>query len=243
MCLPCPPTLLQGAVCVPLRASSLSSSILELPFTWFCHLPVCSRSLYLCVYLVFTLEAKNYVFFCIQGEETLTFTVGSVMEGLDRLLQRTFSLRMHPVAVAQGEVWHDSVVKLAMERYHADKEKWQPVGHLYCDFFQRPEKEGGDSHYTIRCGFSRPGQAPQTPQSVLSCTSHQNHPLSVASVRTFFHEFGHGLHSMMGQPHYQHMAGTRCSNDFAEVSLAAVDCDLACRLWKWFKYFTVGCFL
>ena len=144
------------------------------------------------------------------------------MEGLDKLLQRTFGLRMHPVAPGKGEVWHDSVVKLAVEQLDSQADKWTFVGHLFCDFFNRPDKESGDCHYTIRCGFNRPCHPPQTPQSALSITSQRNFPLSIATVRTFFHEFGHGLHSMLGQPQFQHAAGTRCSNDFAEVGGACI---------------------
>eukprot|EP00117_Sycon_ciliatum_P040313 scpid46897/ scgid29644/ Mitochondrial intermediate peptidase len=180
--------------------------------------------------LVFTdihyLEGEMPRILCCKGAEAtgediddsrLTFTVGSVMRGLDQLLQRTFGLRMQPVAVDQGEVWHNSVVKLAIEQHHTNTGDWSLVGHLYCDFFARVNKEGGDSHYTIRCGFNRPSHPAQLPQSVLSINSSPSMPLKISTIRTFFHEFGHGLHSMLGQPEYQHTAGTRCSNDFAEV--------------------------
>lgn len=99
------------------------------------------------------------------------------------------------------------------------------------DVDSRRSKVQGDCHFTVRCSKLLDDATYQTPIVVLS--------LAIANIKgqgvidanklmdsiylqpqqaeNFFHEMGHAMHSMLGATRYQHVAGTRCPTDFAEV--------------------------
>ncbi len=96
------------------------------------------------------------------------------------------------------------------------------IGVLYMDFFPRASKKGGAwmnnyrEQYTTREGINiRP---------VISITCNFSKPtgdkpalLSFDEVETLFHEFGHSLHGLLSQCHFQGLAGTNVARDFVEL--------------------------
>ena len=139
------------------------------------------------------LKQARYAF----GSEELRqyFTEPSVLDGLFRLIETLFDVRIREAA---APVWHDSV------RYHALERDGQVIAGFYLDLHARPGKQQGAWMNDCRGRWRRPEGALQLPVAHLVCNfappvGGKPALLSHDDVLTLFHEFGHGLHHMLTQ--------------------------------------------
>ncbi|KAK1149171.1 Mitochondrial intermediate peptidase [Aspergillus melleus] len=174
------------------------------------------------------------------------FSLGTVMQGLSRLFDRLYGVRLVPQETAPGETWNADVRRLDVV-----DETERHIAVIYCDLFSRPNKHPNPAHFTLRCAREI------SPEEVAECatmgsSAHPNDGMTTAvesqtlrqlptialvcdfpeppatgagrpsllsehSVRTLFHEMGHAVHSILGQTRLQSISGTRCATDFAEL--------------------------
>ena len=163
-----------------------------------------------------SLHKKNHVNLDV-GELSSYFCLGACMEGLNNLTEKLFGISLVYEDLEPNEAWAPEVYKLAVVH-----EKEGPLGHIYCDFYQRDDKLNQDCHFTIRGGRELPDGTYQNPIVVLVLNLERpqwGSPclLTPHQLDNLAHEMGHALHSMLARTRHQHVTGTRCCTDFAEV--------------------------
>ena len=144
------------------------------------------------------------------------FPMEKTVAGLIHIYEQFFSLRIQPVSV-KG-MWHDDVSLLQVKDKASDK----VLGYVFLDMFPRPKKYGHAAAFegmfalakndgtrrpgivTLVCNFTKP-------------TTEKPSLLKYDEVTTFFHEFGHAIHLILGATHYAATSGFNTEVDFVEL--------------------------
>ncbi|MCK5134382.1 MAG: M3 family metallopeptidase [Bacteroidales bacterium] len=151
----------------------------------------------------------------LNEEEVRTyFSLATVKEGLfnvvNNLYGLTFELREDLPA------YHEEVVA-----YEVKEKDGSPLGILYMDFHPRPGKKSGAWSTSIRQAHLMDGQHISPVHLIVMNftrpTGGKPALLSFDETLTFFHEFGHALHSMLSRCDYLTTSGTSVAWDFVEL--------------------------
>jgi thimet oligopeptidase len=143
------------------------------------------------------------------------FPLDVVTEGLMNTYQTLFGLRFREIKPANA--WHEDVQLFEVRDAQDDR----LVGHFYLDLFPRPNKYGHAAAWGLIKGRMVDGKW-QTPVSAMVCnftkpTATDPSLLGHDEVETYFHEFGHVMHNILGQAKIGYFAGTSVYRDFVEA--------------------------
>lgn len=142
------------------------------------------------------------------------FSLESAKKGVFMVVNKLYGLKFE--LREDLPVYHDEV--MAYEVKEADGSH---LGILYMDFHPRPGKRGGAWSTSIRRAHVENGKQ-ITPVHLIVMnftrpTGDKPALLSFDETLTFFHEFGHALHSMLTKCEYLATSGTSVATDFVEL--------------------------
>eukprot|EP01062_Namystynia_karyoxenos_P039503 TRINITY_DN2869_c0_g1_i1.p2 TRINITY_DN2869_c0_g1~~TRINITY_DN2869_c0_g1_i1.p2 ORF type:complete len:760 (+),score=304.51 TRINITY_DN2869_c0_g1_i1:91-2280(+) len=165
-------------------------------------------------------------------------SVANVWRGLQLMCKELFGVEIEKTKPMRAfEIYHPTV-----EKYVLYDEGRAPLGTIYADLIDRPGKMQTAGHFTVQLGTKlhagpledldvvRPPGDRQLPIVIFTCNAKGAKATSTATkddpekillepeeVVTFFHEFGHAMHTIFGQTDQQNLAGTRSSIDYVET--------------------------
>ncbi len=110
--------------------------------------------------------------------------------------------------------------------YHPDMQVYEvkdgdgkSIALFYIDFYRRPTKRGGAwmSSFAKQSGLRKQMPIIYNVCNVAKAPEGQPTLLTWDDTQTLFHEFGHALHGILSQCHYNTLSGTAVPRDFVEL--------------------------
>ncbi len=154
------------------------------------------------------------------------FRLERVQEAMFMLAERLYGLRFREnpsIPVYHPDVHAFEVYDTVQGRTTTEAEEERLLAILYIDYFPRAGKQGGAWMTSYRQAYVDPATGEEViPVVSLVCnftkpTERRPSLLSFNEVTTIFHEFGHGLHGMLGRGSYPSLTGTNVRRDFVEL--------------------------
>ncbi|MEY3941923.1 MAG: hypothetical protein RIR07_809, partial [Bacteroidota bacterium] len=175
----------------------------------------------------------------------------------DALTKPFFALdRVEQWAFDVAKRWYGLEVKPAPHNpsYHPDAAAWEVwdsagkfIAHLTTDWHPRKGKRAGAWMTSYRSAYR--DAAGREVRPVVSLVGNFSKPtadapalLTFNEVLTLFHEFGHGLHGMLGRGAYASLTGTSVRWDFVELPSQIMEniCYEPAELAQWARHYATG---
>ncbi len=144
------------------------------------------------------------------------FPMKKTIDELLDIYRQFFSIDFQEVP--SSGLWHEDVTVVRV----LNKTKDQLLGTLMLDLFPRANKYSHAAHTTIIPATFTPDGTRIPDVSIVIAnfskpTATQPSLLKREEVRTFFHEFGHALHAVLGATTIASLSGTNTKTDFVEL--------------------------
>jgi thimet oligopeptidase len=141
------------------------------------------------------------------------FETNNVIDGLFQITQNLFGVEFEEVK--NPSVWNKDV------RLFNVKQDGKIISRFYIDLYPRPNKFSHAACFPM-IGSKETEEGLQLPTATLVCnfpapTADMPSLLPHGDVETFFHEFGHVLHSVLTKTKLSSQSGTSVSRDFVEA--------------------------
>lgn len=145
------------------------------------------------------------------------YQLDNVIDGMLLHAEKLYNLRFEKAEAGKYAIYHDDVQ--VYEIYDKKTGDFQAL--YYLDLFPRESKKGGAWMNTFREQGLEDGQM-KRPHVVNVCnftkpTKSTPSLLTHREVETLFHEFGHGLHSILSDVTYKSVSGPNVLWDFVEL--------------------------
>ncbi|HMN41943.1 MAG TPA: M3 family metallopeptidase [Phycisphaerales bacterium] len=170
---------------------------------------------------------KNYLQktkYAVDGETVRQyFPMEAAVDGLFKTTQTLYGLEYRDVTATRGgtpdrPLWHPDVTLFEVW----DKASHRMLGEFYLDMYPRDNKYTHAAQWgLVQHKVWRDGHV-STPLAALVCnftkpTADKPSLLQHSEVETFFHEFGHCLHTIVSESHHFRFGGTSVERDFVEA--------------------------
>ncbi|MGE0479250.1 MAG: M3 family metallopeptidase [Phycisphaerae bacterium] len=178
------------------------------------------------------LQAYDFMFYktylqkqkyAVDGEKVREyFPMERVVAGLFSVTQSLYGLEYRDVTARAGTkdrpIWHPDAKLYEV----VDKKSGEVLGEFYIDMYPRENKYSHAAQWGLAPRRVWNDGTIQRPLAALVCnftkpTQDKPSLLTHDEVETFFHEFGHCLHTILTETHYGRFAGTAVARDFVEA--------------------------